>query len=145
MAAGCGLPGRSPHRMPSERDPMSRITARRARALAPVRTPTLVGVAAAIMLAGACSSSTSPAITTAGTSSGVVINLGDQQQDLKTLLTASGALTGVSYKVNFLEFDSGPLVDAGFAAHRIDVGFMGDLPASLAARSGLPVVAVAVT
>ena len=43
-----------------------------------------------------------------------------------------------------MEFDSGPLVDAGFAAHRIDVGYMGDLPASLAAKSHLPVVAVAV-
>ena len=31
-------------------------------------------------------------------------------------------LKGASYKVNFVEFDSGPLVDAGFAAHRIDVG-----------------------
>ena len=46
--------------------------------------------------------------------------------------------------MNFVEFDSGPLVDAGFAAHRIDVGTMGDLPASLAVRSGLPVKAVAV-
>jgi sulfonate transport system substrate-binding protein len=43
-----------------------------------------------------------------------------------------------------VEFDSGPLVDAGFAAHRIDVGFMGDLPAALAVKSGLPVRAVAV-
>jgi sulfonate transport system substrate-binding protein len=56
----------------------------------------------------------------------------------------SGALAGASYKVNFVEFDSGPLVDAGFAAHRIDLGSMGDLPASLAVRSGLPVKAVAV-
>lgn len=120
---------------------MSRITARRARALAPIRTLALVG--AVTTLAGACSSSPSPAVTTAGTSGSVVINVGDQQQYLKTLLTASGALTDVPYKVNFLEFDSGPLVDAGFAAHRIDIGFMGDLPASLAARSGLPVVAIA--
>jgi sulfonate transport system substrate-binding protein len=33
-------------------------------------------------------------------------------------------------------------LDAGFAAHRIDVGSMGDLPASLAIKSGLPVVAI---
>jgi ABC-type nitrate/sulfonate/bicarbonate transport system substrate-binding protein len=45
--------------------------------------------------------------------------------------------------VNFVEFNSGPLVDAGFAAHRIDVGIMGDTPASLAAKSGLPVIAIA--
>src|SRR6202142_1034 len=78
-----------------------------------------------------------------GGSSGIVINLGDQQQEFETLMQASGALKGASYKVNFVEFDSGPLVDAGFAAHRIDLGFMGDLPASLAVKSGLPVVAVA--
>jgi sulfonate transport system substrate-binding protein len=92
-----------------------------------------------------CSTAASTAKTTSDSSGGVVINLGDQRQDLQTLLTASGVLNGAPYRVNFLEFDSGPLVDAGFAAHRIDVGFMGDLPASLAARSGLPVVAVAVT
>ena len=66
----------------------------------------------------------------AGSSSATTLNLGDQQQELETLLQASGALAGVPYKVNFVEFDSGPLVDAGFAAHRIDVGFMG--PARLA-------------
>ncbi len=58
-------------------------------------------------------------------SSTVTINFGDQQQELETLLTDSGALKGASYKVNFVEFDSGPLVDAGFAAHRIDVGYDG--------------------
>jgi sulfonate transport system substrate-binding protein len=78
-------------------------------------------------------------------SSGLVLNFGDQQQEFQTLLTDSGALNGAKYKVNFVEFDSGPLVDAGFAAHRIDVGEMGDLPASLAMQSGLPVTAVAVS
>ena len=77
--------------------------------------------------------------------SGLTINFGDQDQDFETLLTDSGALQGASYKVNFVEFASGPLVDAGFAAHRIDVGDMGDLPASLAVKSGLPVTAVAVS
>lgn len=96
--------------------------------------------------AGASGGGSSPAAeqAAAGGSSGPVLNLGDQQQDFETLLRASGALAGAHYKVNFIEFDSGPLVDAGFAAHRIDVGFMGDLPASLAAKSGLPVRAIAV-
>jgi sulfonate transport system substrate-binding protein len=74
-----------------------------------------------------------------------VINFGDQEQEFETLLNASGALDGAPYKVNFVEFDSGPLVDAGFAAHRIDIGEMGDLPASLAIKSGLPVNVVAVS
>jgi sulfonate transport system substrate-binding protein len=73
----------------------------------------------------------------------VTINFGDQQQEFETLLTDSGVLNGASYKVSFVEFGSGPLVDAGFAAHRIDVGEMGDLPASLAVKSGLPVTAIA--
>ena len=96
-------------------------------------------LASLLALVSACSSggSTDPAAVAAATagSPGVVLNLGDQQQDLETLLQSSGALAGASYKGNFIEFDSGPLVDAGFAAHRIDVGFMGDLPASLAAKS----------
>lgn len=99
---------------------------------------------AAIALTGGLAACSSNAATATTTSSGseTVINFGDQQQQLETLLTASGALKGAPYKVNFVEFDSGPLVDAGFAARQIDVGSMGDLPASLAVHSGLPVVAV---
>jgi sulfonate transport system substrate-binding protein len=113
----------------------------------PRKTTVLAAALAAIALTGglaACSSDGATATTTSA-GSGVVINLGDQEQDLQTLLTASGALKGADYTVNFDEFDSGPLVDAGFAAHKIDLGDMGDLPASLAVKSGLPVVAVAVT
>jgi sulfonate transport system substrate-binding protein len=75
---------------------------------------------------------------------GTVLNLGDQQQYLETALEASGALVGAPYAVNYIQFASGPLVDAGFAAHQLDLGFMGDLPASLAVQSGLPVKAIAV-
>lgn len=90
-----------------------------------------------------CSAGSAATTTTSNTSS-LVLDFGDQQQYLQTLLTSSGALKGAPYQVNFEEFDSGPLVDAAFAAHRIDIGFMGDLPASLAAKAGLPVEAVAV-
>lgn len=87
----------------------------------------------------------SPTTTTTTTKipAGTVLNIGDQEQLLENELEDSGALKGVPYKVNFVEFDSGPLVDAGFAAHQIDLGFMGDLPASLAVQSGLPVKAAA--
>lgn len=107
----------------------------------------VIALASLLVMACACAApaagqvSPSPA---AGGSSGTVINFGDQQQEWETLLHSSGVLAGAPYKVNFVEFDSGPLVDAGFAAHRIDIGSMGDLPASLAVRSGLPVVAAAV-
>jgi sulfonate transport system substrate-binding protein len=112
---------------------------------------TMLAVSVAVGLA-ACGSSALGATTpppsavghvVADIPTGTVLNVGDQQQDLETELRASGALTGAPYKVNFVEFNSGPLVDAGFAAHSIDVGFMGDLPASLAVQSGLPVKAVA--
>jgi sulfonate transport system substrate-binding protein len=106
-----------------------------------------LSLASVAAVASACAGSSSAGTTTAGSGTGhdpgLVLNVGDQQQELQTLFQASGAMSGAGYKVNFVEFDSGPLVDAGFAAHRIDLGFMGDLPASLAVKSGLPVVAVA--
>jgi sulfonate transport system substrate-binding protein len=109
----------------------------------------LAALASALALvATACSSGGSTASdppAQGGGSSTVTISFGDQQQEFETLLTDSGALGGADYKVNFVEFGSGPLVDAGFAAHRIDVGEMGDLPASLAVKSGLPVTAIAVS
>ena len=109
---------------------------------------TVSGLSAAGLAAvvSACASSQAADKSSPGGQSGpstVVLNVGDQQQDLQTLFASSHALAGAAYKVNFIEFDSGPLVDAGFAAHRIDVGTMGDLPASLAAKTHLPVVAAA--
>jgi sulfonate transport system substrate-binding protein len=89
-----------------------------------------------------------PAAAAARTSSnipaGTVLNVGDQDQELETLFEYSGVAKSAPFKINFVEFDSGPLVNAGFAAKQIDVGDMGDLPASLAVQSGLPVKAVAV-
>jgi sulfonate transport system substrate-binding protein len=108
------------------------------------RTLRAASLAGLLAVVSACAATASAGQTSPGGSSGITLNLGDQQQEFETLLQASGALKGASYKVNFVEFDSGPLVDAGFAAHRIDLGFMGDLPASLAVKAKLPVVAVAV-
>jgi sulfonate transport system substrate-binding protein len=88
----------------------------------------------------------SPATTASSSAipAGTVLNVGDQEQDLETLFQASGEGKNLPYKINFVEFDSGPLVDAGFAAKRIDLGSMGDLPASVAVSSHLAVDAVAV-
>jgi sulfonate transport system substrate-binding protein len=110
------------------------------------RTVRAAAMAGLLGLVSACTASASAGQnpSAGGGSSGLVLNFGDQQQDFQTLLEDSGALKGAPYKVNFVEFDSGPLVDAGFAAHRIDVGFMGDLPATLAVKSNLPVTAAAV-
>jgi sulfonate transport system substrate-binding protein len=112
------------------------------------RVLSALSLAGLLAVASACASTSSAGTSsgsgTGSTTSAVVLNVGDQQQELQTLFQSSGVLAGAHYKVNFVEFDSGPLVDAGFAAHRIDLGFMGDLPASLAVKSGLPVAAVAV-
>lgn len=78
-------------------------------------------------------------------SSGVELRVGDQQSSLQTLMKVSGALKGVPYKVTFEEFASGPLVDAAFSAHAIDVGSMGDTPASSTVSSHLGLKAIAVS
>jgi sulfonate transport system substrate-binding protein len=130
------------------------------------RSPFIATVAllgAVVLTASACGSSSSNATSSAtvaaatrGSSAsskssgykavpaGTVLNVGDQDQSIETLFKESGveAQLPSSLKLNFVEFDSGPLVDAGFAAHRIDVGSMGDLPAALAISSKLPVKAV---
>jgi sulfonate transport system substrate-binding protein len=76
---------------------------------------------------------------------GIVLRVGDQQKDLQTLFSASGALAGAPYQVQFDQFASGPLVDQAFAAHAIDVGTMGDTPAAgtVSGKLGLSTVAVA--
>ena len=104
------------------------------------RTPIrLILLTSAVTLLAACGTGAA-----AQSSTETSLQVGDQQQFLQTLFSASGGLKGAHYSAQFDEFNSGPLVDAGFAAGRIDIGFMGDLPASLAAKSGLPVKAVAV-
>lgn len=105
---------------------------------------TTLALSPVVWLGAVHAGASSPSVTKSATiPAGTTLNVGDQQQFLENALQDSGALKGVPYKVNFVEFDSGPLVDAGFAAHQIDLGFMGDLPASLAVKSGLPVKAAA--
>jgi len=94
--------------------------------------------------AATAADASSPDLPASGAGPATTLNFGDQQQFLQTLFKASGALVGAPYKVNFVQFASGPFVDAGFAAHQLDLGFMGDLPASLAVHEGLPVQAVSV-
>jgi sulfonate transport system substrate-binding protein len=104
-------------------------------------------VLASILIAGSCGGTVGVAAAAPADSkipAGTVLNVGDQQQLFETLFAASGVAKNAPFKINFVEFDSGPLVNAGFAAKQIDVGYMGDLPASLAVQSGLPVKAIGV-
>jgi sulfonate transport system substrate-binding protein len=117
------------------------------------RAVTIAALAAAVAACGSSAAKTSgpstrspaAASSSAGLSipAGTALNVGDQAQLIQTLFKLSGVQEALPYKINFVEFGSGPLVDAGFAANRIDVGFMGDLPAALAVQSGLSVKATA--
>jgi sulfonate transport system substrate-binding protein len=111
------------------------------RILGSLAAAALVG-SSIVGLGGVAAHASPTTTTTFKIPAGTVLNVGDQEQYLESALEDSGALKGAHYKVNFVEFDSGPLVNAGFAAHQIDIGFMGDLPAALAVQSGLPVKAV---
>jgi sulfonate transport system substrate-binding protein len=138
--SGIVTPHHDPVTFQEEPEPMSVSPLRRSR-LAALLVPPL-------LCATGWVGSTGGAAAAAGTSSnipaGTVLNVGDQQQVVETLFAASGVAKSAPFKINFVEFGSGPLVNAGFAAKQIDVGLMGDLPASLAVQSGLPVKAVAV-
>ena len=116
-------------------------------ALMPAALAGLVG-AAGPFTSGAASATTKLVQHTAANRpeipSGLVLRVGDQGQDLQTLFQASGVLRGAPYTVQFDQFASGPLVDAAFAAHDVDLGTMGDTPAAATVSSHLGVKAVAV-
>jgi sulfonate transport system substrate-binding protein len=74
---------------------------------------------------------------------GVVLRVADQSRAVEYPLLLSGQLQDAPYKVEFNSFASGPLVNEAFAAEKVDVGTMGDVPALFAKAGGLDVVAVA--
>lgn len=57
-------------------------------------------------------------------------------------MQASGLLKGAPYKVNFVEFSNGPLIDAALESNKLDLGAMGDTPAEVAVSEHLPVKAI---
>jgi sulfonate transport system substrate-binding protein len=81
--------------------------------------------------------------TTKGIPAGVKLEIGDQGQYLQTFLKASGQLDNLPYEVEFKTFLSGPLLVQGFNAGGIDLGILGDTPASGAVAAHVPVKAVA--
>src|SRR4051812_17618849 len=104
----------------------------------------VVLVSAAIGAAACVGSSKRASSSSTSSTAGVVLRVGDQGQYLETPLRASGQLDNLGYKVEFATFNSGPLVNQAFNAHQIDVGFMGDTPASATVRAQLGVKAVGV-
>lgn len=116
-----------------------------------------LGVAAAVLLAGcataASSSGTSkPASSSSGTgaakgstisTAGVTLRIGDQERGLQNLLQAAGQLKGISYKLQWDEFSSGPPMVSAIEAGDLDLGSVGDAPPVFAAASDEPIKIVA--
>jgi sulfonate transport system substrate-binding protein len=121
------------------------------------RSAVLFALFAVVHLAG-CGSSSNAAAGATGTLAlgaappgtdaippGVVLRVGDQSKGVEAPLRLSGELDRAPYQVEFNSFASGPLVNEAFAADKIDLGTMGDVPAVYAKGGGLDVVTVATT
>lgn len=106
-----------------------------------------VAVFGALALTAGCATSNAVSNSSGNTfgSGSVTLRVGDQQESLELPLELSGQLASLPYKVEFDQFNSGPLVDQAFSAGAIDAGFMGDTPAMFAQASGVPVNVVAVS
>ncbi|MFI9102754.1 ABC transporter substrate-binding protein [Streptomyces fildesensis] len=107
--------------------------------LRPLAVPLLVAVV--LPLAAACGGASSAAETSG--SGKVTLRIGDQGQSVATTLKAAGQLKNLPYKVEFNQFDSGPLVNQALQAGAIDFGTMGDTPALFAQASGIAVKVIA--
>jgi sulfonate transport system substrate-binding protein len=96
------------------------------------RTLLIAGAAAALAACG----------RTGGSQGQPVLKVGSQKGGTKALMTASGALAGAPYKVEWSEFAAAqPLLEA-IAAGAVDVGAVGDAPFLFAFASGTPIKAV---
>jgi sulfonate transport system substrate-binding protein len=70
------------------------------------------------------------------------LRVGDQKGNSKAAMEASGALNGVSYKIEWKEFPAAsPLLEA-LGAGAIDTGLVGDAPFTFAAAANVPVKAI---
>jgi sulfonate transport system substrate-binding protein len=77
--------------------------------------------------------------------SGVTITFGDQLKEYQTIFTATNALQGASYKVDWTDFVGGPPVIAAETGGSVDLGDMAETPTIFAQSAGDPVKVVAVT
>ena len=78
----------------------------------------------------------------ASASAQTTLRVGDQKGNSKAAMEASGALNGVSYKIEWKEFAAAsPLLEA-LGAGAIDTGLVGDAPFTFAAAANVPVKAI---
>lgn len=76
---------------------------------------------------------------------GITLRVGEQSPLGELSFELAGLDDDLPYEIEYVRFESGPLVNEGFAADAIDIGSMGDNPVIGAAASGLPVTVVATT
>jgi sulfonate transport system substrate-binding protein len=74
---------------------------------------------------------------------GTKIRVGEQSPVGELSFELAGLNDDLPYEIEYVRFDSGPLVNEGFAAGQIDIGTLGDNPAIGAAVRGLPVTVLA--
>ncbi|QFZ23759.1 ABC transporter substrate-binding protein [Saccharothrix syringae] len=96
----------------------------------------LSALAAAVLVLTGCGSS--------DTSSGgeVVLRVGDQKGNAKSLLTAAGLLDDFPYRIEWSTFTSGPPLLEAASAGAIDVGGVGNTPPIFAAAANAKIAAV---
>lgn len=71
------------------------------------------------------------------------LNIGDQLKLLQLALEKSGESQPIAGKLRWTTFTDGPHMNAAFLADAIDIGWMGDTPALLAAAAKADVVVIA--
>ncbi|TYB44121.1 ABC transporter substrate-binding protein [Actinomadura chibensis] len=101
----------------------------------------LVALGALVAALGGCSSG-------AGSDENgqVVLRVGDQKgASLQDMLAAAGQLDGLTYKVKWSLFTSGPPILEGINAGSVDFGVVGNTPPVFAAASGARIVLVGAT
>lgn len=76
---------------------------------------------------------------------GVTITFGDQLKEFQSIFTATHALKGAPYTVNWTNFVGGPPVIAAETSGSVDLGDMAETPTIFAQSAGDPVKVVAVT
>ena len=110
-------------------------------------TRRLRALAAALALAATAFAATGcggdAASADASTSGKVTLTIGDQAKSLQTLLNASGALDGTSYKVKWAEFEGAAPLFQALQAGAADTSYAADLPTLQAQSGGVPVKGVA--
>lgn len=103
---------------------------------------------ALVALAGAGCGSAGPGDSSAIRKDGsvdlakVTLHIGDQKAGSQVLLRAAGQLSGVTYKITWSQFTSGPPLLEAANAGAIDIGAVGNTPPIFAAAAGSKVTIV---